>query len=65
MALTRNERYPTLPYYDERHFKDLHAIASVEPVREQDKIMMGMLSSLGIHKGEPFNPDEKTTKALR
>lgn len=60
-----NDRYPTLPYYDERHFKDLHAIASVEPVREQDKIMMGMLSSLGIKQGEAFNPDEKTTKALR
>lgn len=60
-----NNRYPTLPYYDERHFKDLHAVASVEPVREQDKVMMGMLATLGIEKGKPFNPDAKTTKALR
>jgi len=60
-----NDRYPTLPYYDERHFVDLHAIASVEPVREQDKFMMGMLSSLGIYQGEALKPDAKTTKAMR
>jgi hypothetical protein len=53
-----NKRYPTLPYYDERHFDDLHAVASVEPVREQDKVMMGMLTSLGIGRGTSFNPDE-------
>lgn len=60
-----NKRYPTLPYYDERHFDDLHAIASVEPVREQDKVMLGMLSSLGIGHGLNFSPDEKTKKAMR
>lgn len=60
-----NQRYPTLPYYDERHFDDLHAVASVEPVREQDKVMMGMLSSLGIGQGQTFSPDDKTKKALR
>ncbi|MCR3985624.1 DUF1254 domain-containing protein [Aeromonas caviae] len=60
-----NKRYPTQPYYDERHFDDLHAVASVEPVREQDKVMMGMLTSLGIGRGTSFNPDEKTRKALR
>ena len=60
-----SNRYPTLPYYDERHFRDLHAVASVEPVREQDKVMMGMLATLGIERGKPFAPDEKTTKAMR
>lgn len=59
------KRYPTLPYYDERHFRDMHAVASVEPVREHDKVMMGMLSSLGIERGKPFAPDEKTTKIMR
>lgn len=58
-------RYPTLPYYDERHFDDLHAVASIEPVREQDKVMMGMLAFLGIERGKPFTPDEKTKKAMR
>ncbi|ABY98929.1 DUF1254 domain-containing protein [Pseudomonas sp. SbB1] len=59
-----HERYPTLPFYDERHFEDMHAIMSVEPVREHDKVMMGMLSSLGIVKGKPFAPDETAKKAM-
>jgi hypothetical protein len=60
-----NDRYPTLPYYDERAFKDLYEIVSVEPVREQDKVMMGMLASLGIEKGKPFAPDETAKRAMR
>jgi hypothetical protein len=60
-----NERYPTLPFYDERHFEDMHAIMSVEPVREHDKVMMGMIKSLGIEKGKPFAPDETAKRAMR
>lgn len=60
-----NERYPTLPFYDERHFEDMHAIMSVEPVREDDKVMMGMIKSLGIEKGKPFTPDETAKRAMR
>jgi hypothetical protein len=60
-----NDRYPTLPYYDERAFEDLYEIVSVEPVREQDKVMMGMLTSLGIEKGKPFAPDETAKRAIR
>jgi hypothetical protein len=60
-----HERYPTLPFYDERHFDDLQDIVSVEPVKEQDKVMMGMLSSLGIKKGKPFAPDETAKRAMR
>jgi hypothetical protein len=58
-------RYPTLPFYDERHFIDLHAIISVEPVKAQDKAMMGMLATLGIRKGQPFSPDETAKRAMR
>lgn len=61
----QSKRYPTLPFYDERHFEDLHAVASIEPVREQDKVMMGMLMSLGIEQGKPFNPSEKIKRAMR
>lgn len=58
--------YPTLPFFDERAFKDLHAIFSVEPVRPQDKLMMGLLAELGIEYGNSnYNPDEKTLKAMR
>jgi hypothetical protein len=60
-----NERYPTLPFYDERHFQDMHDIMSVEPVREHDKVMMGMLKSIGIEKGKPFTPDETARRAMR
>ncbi|WP_416413661.1 DUF1254 domain-containing protein [Pantoea sp. App145] len=60
-----DEVYPTLPFYDERHFDDMHAVASVEPAREQDKVMMGMLLSLGIERGKSFNPDATTRKAMR
>ena len=60
-----NDRYPTLPYYDERAFQDIYDIVSVEPVKEQDKVMMGMLASLGIEKGKPFAPDETAKRAMR
>ncbi|MGI9897457.1 DUF1254 domain-containing protein [Vibrio natriegens] len=58
--------YPTLPFFDERAFEDLHAIFSVEPVRPQDKVMMGLLAELGIQHGNPdYAPDEVTLKAMR
>ncbi|SPB14517.1 hypothetical protein NOV72_01759 [Caballeronia novacaledonica] len=60
-----DKRYPTLPFYDERYFDDMHEIISVEPVNTQDKVMMGMLLSLGIEKGKPFTPDENAKKAMR
>jgi hypothetical protein len=58
-------RFPTLPTYDERYFKDIWEIVSVERVRPRDKVMMGMLASIGIEPGKPFNPDEKTKKAMK
>ena len=58
-------RYSTLPLYDERWFDDLYAIVSVENVFPRDKVMMGMLASLGIQKGKPYDPDAKTRKAMR
>ena len=58
-------RLSTLPFYDERWFEELHDIISVENVLPRDKVMMGMLASLGIQKGKPYNPDAKTKKAMR
>ncbi len=60
-----NMRYSTLIRYDEHQFEDIHAVFSVEPPREKDKIMLGMLKTLGIERGKPFNPDETTTRAMR
>ena len=60
-----NMRVATLPFYDERYFEDLYSIISVEETNPRDKVMMGMLASLGIEKGKPYNPDAKTKQAMR
>jgi hypothetical protein len=46
--------YPlhTLPFYDIRALQDIHDIVSVEPVRPRDKVMMGMLATIGIELAE-------------
>jgi hypothetical protein len=54
----------TLPFYDIRALQDIHDIISVEPVRERDKVMMGMLATIGIERGKPFDPPEKLKAAM-
>ena len=58
------KRWNTLPVYDMTFFTDLNAVIQREPVLERDKVMMAMLADLGVRKGQPFNPDEQTKKAL-
>ncbi len=60
-----NTQWSTLPRYDERWFEDLHAIINAGPIRERDKVMMGMLKTIGIEKGKPYNPDAKTKEIFR
>jgi hypothetical protein len=60
-----NIRYSTLPFYDDRYFEDLYAIVRVEDSSPRDKVMIGMLASLGIEKGKPYNPDAKTKQAMQ
>lgn len=54
----------TLPFYDLRAFQDIYDIVSVEPVQEKDKVMMGMLASIGIAPGKPFKPEGKVKAAM-
>ncbi len=54
----------TLPVYDMTFFTDLNAVIQREPVLEQDKAMMAVLASLGMVRGEPFEPDEDTQAAM-
>ena len=54
----------SLPTYDLSWFRYLAQFVTDEPIRERDKVMIGMLTSIGIEKGKPFTPDAKTTKAL-
>src|SRR5262245_6075900 len=58
--------YPihTLPFYDIRALQDIHDIISVEPVQPRDKVMMGVLATIGIEPGKPFNPPEKLKAAM-
>lgn len=54
----------TLPHYDIRALQDIHDIISVEPIQPRDKVMMGMLASIGIEPGKPFNPSPKLKEAM-
>ena len=57
-------RYPTMPLWGLAHFENLHAIMTVEPVKPEDKQIMGMLATLGIRHGEPFAPDDVAKRAM-
>lgn len=60
-----NQRYATLPFFNDKYFNDVQAIFSLENANPTDKVMIGMLASLGIEHGKmDFNPDEKTKKAM-
>jgi hypothetical protein len=58
--------YPlhTLPFYDIRALQDIHDIVSVEPVQPRDKVMMGMLATIGIEPGKPFAPPANLQPAM-
>jgi hypothetical protein len=49
----------TIPY-DVRFFESLHRFIQVEPWLTRDKVMIDVLKSIGIEKGKPFEPDDKT-----
>lgn len=61
---TKKNPVNTLPVYDMTYFTDMNTVVQREPVLEQDKVMMAMLASLGIVRGQPFEPDEETKSAL-
>jgi len=53
----------TIPY-DFRFFESLSRFVQAEPWLTRDKVMIDLLKSIGIEKGKPFNPDEKTKQIL-
>lgn len=53
-----------LPVYDMTYFNDLNTVVQREPVLEQDKAMMGLLASISIERGQPFDPAENMQAAL-
>ena len=53
----------TIPY-DLRFFQSLNRVVQAEPWLTRDMAMIDQLKSIGIEKGKPFNPDEKTQAIL-
>lgn len=55
---------PTLPEYDLSFFQYIARLIDEEPVLGHDKVMGGMLASIGIKKGQPFRPTGVILEAL-
>jgi hypothetical protein len=51
--------------WDLRFLHSLHRMVQTEPWLERDKVMIDQLRSIGIEKGKPFNPDQKTQDILK
>jgi hypothetical protein len=60
----RSHPLHTLPFYDIRALEDIHQLVDVEPVQPQDKVMVGLLATIGIERGKPFNPQGKMKVAM-
>jgi len=54
----------TLPVYDLTFFKDIAAVVNDEPAQAKDAAMLGLLASIGIEKGKPFDPTGETAAAF-
>jgi len=46
------------------YWRELHAVIEVETAPESFRPMLGMLASVGIEKGKPFNPDARMKRIL-
>lgn len=53
----------TIPY-DLRFFEALDRFVQREPWLDRDRVMINSLKTIGIEKGKPFKPDEKTKQVL-
>ena len=54
----------TIPY-DMRFFESLNRMVQAEPWLERDRAMIDSLRTIGIERGKPFKPDEKTQAILK
>ena len=53
----------TIPY-DLRFLEALDRFVQREPWLDRDRVMIDFLKTIGIEKGKPFNPDDKTKQVL-
>ena len=54
----------TLPPYGFETLEQIKQFIDTETEQPRDKVMMGMLASLGIVKGKPFNPEARLKVAM-
>ncbi|UJS18652.1 MAG: DUF1214 domain-containing protein [Candidatus Jettenia sp.] len=59
-----DKEYSSLFPWDHTFFQRLQEVINHEEVREEDKYVMGMLSSIGIDRGGSFEPDKETRAVL-
>jgi hypothetical protein len=52
------------PVLDQTIYQEIHEFIEEEPVEEMNVTMMGLLSQIGIRKGEPFEPSEEQQAIL-
>lgn len=50
--------------YDASFFRNLDRVVQTEPWLQRDRAMIDPLRTIGIEKGKPFNPDDKTLAIL-
>ena len=55
-AKLRFRAWHTLPTFDLDFLRLLAEVVDEEPPQEKDAVMLGMLGSIGIEKGKPFEP---------
>jgi hypothetical protein len=60
----QNVIFDSTIHYNASFFQNLNRIVQTEPWLQRDRAMIDQLKSLGIEKGQPFNPDAQTTKLL-
>lgn len=56
--------WKTLPVFDVSFLRLLAGVIEVEPPQPKDAAMLGMLATIGIAKGKPFDPDPARAQLL-
>jgi hypothetical protein len=49
---------------DVNYFKMVAEALEPEPIQTRDRVIYGMMASIGMEKGKPFKPDERLTNIL-
>jgi len=56
--------HSTIHRMDYEFFEEVNAVVQAEPPQGQNPEILGQLASIGIKKGQPFNPDARMKKIL-